>query len=137
MIESWKRTIDDGVTIGVLLIDFRKAFDSISHHILKKKLLEYGISGSMLNILCDYLHNRAQYVDLNGTKSKNRHIKFGVPQWSLFGPRFFTMHINDLLEITTQGITYLHANDATFYYTGKNIEEVVGNLNMIGKQVNF
>ena len=30
----------------------------------------------------------------------------------------------------------MYADDTTFYYAGKNIEEVVDNLNMIGKQVN-
>ena len=136
MTESWKKAIDEGLTVGVLLIDFRKAFDSINHDILKKKFLGCSVSGNMFDILCDYLHNRSQYVELNGTKSKHRVIKFGVPQGSLLGPRLFTMYINDLPEKITQGEAYLYADDSTFYYAGKNIEEVVDNLNMIGKQVN-
>ena len=50
----------------------------------------------MFDMLCDYLHNRSQYVELNGAKSRHRVIKFGVPQGSLLGPRLFTMYINDL-----------------------------------------
>ena len=46
------------------------------------------------------------------------------------------MYINDLPDKITQGEAYLYADDSTFYYAGKNIEEVVDNLNMIGKQVN-
>ena len=136
MTESWKRAIDEGLTIGVLLIDFRKAFDSINHDILRKKLIGCGVSGNMFDNLRDYLHNRSQYVELNGTKSNHRVIKFGVPQGSPLGPRLFTMYINDLPDKVTQGETYLYADDTTFYYAGKNIEDVIDNLNMIGKQVN-
>ena len=57
MTESWKKAIDEGLTVGVLLIDLRKAFDSISHDILKKKFLGCGVSGNMFDMLCDYLHN--------------------------------------------------------------------------------
>ena len=69
MTESWQRAIKDGLIVGVLLTDFGKAFDSINHHVLKKKVLGCGISRSMLNVLCDFLHNRSQYVNLNSTKS--------------------------------------------------------------------
>ena len=79
----------------------------------------------MFDILCDYLHNRSQYVEFNGTKSRHRVIKFGVPQGSLLGPRLFTMYINDLPDKITQGEAYLYADDSTFYYVGKNIEEVI------------
>ena len=136
MAEIWKKAIDEGHTVGVLLIDFRKAFDSINHDILKKKSLGCGVSGNMFDILCDYLRNRSQYAELNGTKSRHRVIKFGVPQGSLLGPRLFTMYINDLPDKITHGEAYLYADDSTFYYAGKNIEEVVDNLNMTGKQVN-
>ena len=46
------------------------------------------------------------------------------------------MYINDLPDKITQGEAYLYADDSTLYNSGKNIEEVVDNLNMIGKQVN-
>ena len=36
--EIWKQALDEGLIEGVLLIDFRKAFDTINHKILEKKL---------------------------------------------------------------------------------------------------
>ena len=41
--------------MGVLLINFRKAFDTINHKILEKRLQGCGIAGQMFDILCDYL----------------------------------------------------------------------------------
>lgn len=40
--ERWKEELDNGQVIGVLFIDFKKAFDSISHNILKDKLKNCG-----------------------------------------------------------------------------------------------
>ena len=52
------------------------------------------------------------------------------------GQRLFTMHIHDFPDKITRAETYLYADNTTYYYVGKNIEEVVDNLNMSEKQVN-
>ena len=44
-------------------MSFRKAFDSTNHDILKK-LARCGVSGDVLEILCDYWNDQSQYVDL-------------------------------------------------------------------------
>ena len=118
--------------MGVLLIDFGKAFDMINHKILEKKLQSCGIAGQM----CDYLKDRTWYVELNGIKSKMRVMVYGVPQGSLLGPRLFTIYINDLPDYIHQGYIFLFADDTTFYYVGHDIEEVIDMLNNIGGQVN-
>ena len=103
--------LDKGLIVGVLLIDFRKAFDTINHKILEKKLQYCGIAGQMFDILFDYLKDRTQYVELNGIKSKTRVTVYGVPQGSLLGPRLFTIYINDLPDYINQGYMFLFAND--------------------------
>ena len=45
--EVWKEALDDGLKVGVLFIDFRKAFDFVDHVILGEKLKALGISGDM------------------------------------------------------------------------------------------
>ena len=64
--------------MGVLLIDFRKAFDMINHKILEKKLQSCSIADQMLDTLRDYLKDRTQYVELNGVKSKTRVITLSL-----------------------------------------------------------
>ena len=51
MTETWKRTLDEGLIVGVLLIDFRKAFDMINHKLLEKKLQGCGIAAQMFDII--------------------------------------------------------------------------------------
>ena len=63
------------------------------------------MAGQMFDILCDYLKDRTQYVELNGVKSKTRVIVYGVPQGSLLGTRLFTIYINDLPDYINQGIS--------------------------------
>ena len=133
--ETGKEALDEGLIVGVSLIDFRKAFDTINHKILEKKLQGCGIAGQMFDILCDYLKDRTQHVELNGVKSKTRVIVYGLPQGSLLGPRPFTIYINDLPDYIDQGYIFLFADNTTFYYVGHDIEEIIDTLNNIGGQV--
>jgi hypothetical protein len=56
------------------------------------------IAGQMLDILSDYLEDRSQYVELDGSQSCSRIITYGVPKGSLLGPRLFSIYINDLAD---------------------------------------
>ena len=71
--------------MGVIFIDFRKAFDTVNHKILSYKLQAVGISGDLYRLLLSYLENRAQYVEINEKRSKLRFVKVGIPQGSNIG----------------------------------------------------
>ncbi len=136
MTEIWRHALDKGKVVGVLFIDFKKAFDSINHKILYKKLQGVGIADQMLDIISDYLENRLQYVELDGSKSSSRIITYGVPQGSLLGPRLFSIYINDLADNILKGNLYLFADDSTLYCIGDNIEGVIDSLNEAASEVN-
>ena len=53
----------------------------------------YGIRGSALELLTDYLSNRKQYVSITGIKSDLLDITNGVPQGSVLGPLLFLIYI--------------------------------------------
>ena len=70
-------------TLGVL-IDLKKAFDTIDHAILIKKLKHYGIKGNNLRWFESYLENRKRYITYETTKFTTfENMACGVPQGSI------------------------------------------------------
>ena len=72
-----------------IFIDLQKAFDTVNHGILLKKLENYGIRGTALNWFQSYLSNRQQFVSVNGRSSSLSNISCGAPQGSVLGPLLF------------------------------------------------
>ena len=63
------RAVDSGIAVAATFLDFKKAFDSIPHDILLKKLnCEFGVNGSLLDLICNYLSGRQQFTVVNGVK---------------------------------------------------------------------
>ena len=87
--------IDAGKLTSVLFIDFSKAFDTVNHNVLLKKLLSFGICQNTLNWFSSYLRNRTQCVKWKGVLSKEKNVTIGVPQGSILGPLFFILFVND------------------------------------------
>ena len=129
--ETWKANIDKGKVVGVIFIDFRKAFDCVDHEILGFKMQGCGISGNLLVWLKAYLNKTKQYLEINGKKSKLLIVEYGVPQGSLFGPRFFSIYVNDLASSITTSELHLYADDTTAYVIGNSVEDVTELLNVL------
>ena len=81
--------LDEGNTPFSIFIDLSKAFDTIDHSILLKKLHFYGVRNSACDLLMSYLNDRKQCVQFNNDISLLRNIHTGVPQGSILGPLLF------------------------------------------------
>ena len=79
-----------------IFIDLSKAFDTLNHEILLRKLSFYGLDDVSLNLFQSYLSNRKQFVSFDGTQSEYGCITTGVPQGSILGPLLFIIYINDI-----------------------------------------
>ena len=128
MIDLWMNAIDSGKMVGVVLVDFKKAFDLVDHQILIDKLKIYGIKGEALSWFNTYLTNRKQQVAINNCKSDFKQISYGVPQGSILGPLLFLLFINDLPLYTSNVFTDLYADDTTLYDVQDSMEQIENNL---------
>jgi hypothetical protein len=111
-----------------LFCDLRKAFDTVDHEILLKKLNKFGIKGSAHRWFVDYLKNRHQFVIINSKCSSLLELILGVPQGSILGPLLFLLYINDLPDCSLLS-SILFADDANAYASGSNIAELTSFVN--------
>ena len=122
--EKIKESIDKRKFGCGIFIDLRKAFDTVNHSILLKKLEHYGIRNTVYKWFESYLSNRRQYVFVNGESSSISNITCGVPQGSVLGPLLFLIYINDLPNISEILNFYLFADDTNIYYEAETTEEL-------------
>ena len=127
MIEVWKKNLDKGNEIAVILIDLSKAFDTINYSLLLAKLETYGFSMVSLKLMQSF-QRRLQRTSVNASFSDWKEIETGVPQGSILGPLLFNIFLNDIFYFINNGNLCNYADDNTLYYIGKKLNMVKENL---------
>ena len=113
------------ITIS-LFLDLLKAFDSLQHETLLKKLEIYGIRGVALEWFSSYLKDRSMRAKCttglsNSELSQTYKTDFGTPQGSCLGPSLFIIFCNDLNIHLTYLSCIQFADDTILYRSSKSL----------------
>ena len=128
--EMIREALDSGKLACGIFFDLQKAFDTVDHQILLKKLEHYGIIGRANDWFSSYLSNRQQFVSINGYKSKSQVMKYGVPRGSILGPLLFLIYINDLNKAIKYSTTHHFVDDTNLLVVNKSIKKLQKEVNL-------
>ena len=129
LVDKITRSLDAGDIVISVFLDLKKAFDTVDHHILLKKLYAYGIRGKVLKLFHSYLFNRSQYVIYDDMQSETHHVKCGVPQGSIMGSLLFIIYMNDICNVSKFLYTILYADDTCVLLNGKYLNNLIQSMN--------
>jgi hypothetical protein len=116
-------------SVGVVLLDLKKAYDSVWHEGLIHKLNRLGYPNYLVKLIVSYLDSRKAFVRINNSDSLIFIIPAGVPQGSIISPHLFNIFINDI-PVPKNGDLALFADDTAFFYqsTWKNLNSIKNHL---------
>ena len=117
--------LDNKKIIAIASLDLSKAFDSISHKLLLKKLPGLGFGNHTVDWIDSYLSNRVQKTKFENFISNSAKVESGIPQGSILGPLLFLCYTNDLPK-SFENIcdVFSYADDTQLLVSADNLDEL-------------
>ena len=112
-----------------IFIDLKKAFDTVDHEILLRKLDHYGFRGTINIWLSSYLQGRTQTTQIGPHISERLDSTCRVPQGSVLGPLLFLLYMNDIQESSDKLSFYLFVDDTNILFANKNLKSFEFDVN--------
>ena len=128
LVQGWKGELEESRFVISVFLDLSKAFDTINHTLLLRKLKLYNFSDSSTSLIEDYLTNRHARTKYLGSISGEEPYNVGVPQGSVLGPLLFIIFMNDLSYLKLKSKSVLYADDTTIYFSSTNIDDLLATL---------
>ena len=129
MLSTIQTNMDKNRFSCAIFIDFKKAFDTVNHSILLKKLERYGIRGIVNDWFDSYLSGRSQTIEIDSYISSKESLSCGVPQGSVLGPLLFLLYINDITKASDIFNFFLFADDTNLLYANKDLDLLESTVN--------
>ena len=123
------KALNDRKSCLNILIDYSRAFDTVNHEILLKKLKRYGIQGLAHQLISSFLLNRKQCVRINNIHSDYITTNISIPQGSVVGPLLFITFINCLPNISQNFLATMFADDCTLSFSSDNRSDLIRDSN--------
>lgn len=128
-------------TVGAVLLDLEKAFDTVWLDGLIFTLITLKFSPELKTLVNDTIRDKKFYVKGNNTCSETRSILDGLQQGTINSPILFSLYTNKVLElhdINTENNTYAiaHADDLIIYVADNQIGKIKSKLNDLVNKTN-
>ena len=130
LIANITKGIENGKLTAGIFLDLSKAFDTLEHDVVYKKLELYGLRGVCLDWFKSYLNNRSMLVECKAGEtgatytSESHSVRFGTPQGSCLGPLIFLIFCNDLQKHLMFLSCIQFADDTTLYITHTKLDYI-------------
>ena len=119
--DDWYNGMDRRNLGGIVFVDLKKAFNTVDHHMLCRKLASSGVLHMELAWFGSYLSNRVQYCRVHGVNSQIENFDIGVLQGSCLGPLLFLVYLSDPPRAVKNSTTSMYADDTSLCFNSKDL----------------